>query len=413
MRVLSNLGSYLGILLVQGKVGRALFNPILEKIQRRMATWRSNLLNKATHNLKEGFTLHLRSGDRSMWYDNWSGFSKLCNYVNFVNNSNSPFRVKNLWMEGNWEFDNLYTIFPFELKDCIRNNFSPGSHTEDERWIWDGHATRIYNANSGYKWLNYYEEDGNSISDAWRLVWRLRIPEKVKFMCWLGFHEALPSNELRYNRNLESNPRNNSILGDNTWDIHLVARNTHHDCWKWRHLEQGLTLENDLPLLHWCFPAEGKIKLNVDGSYTRDSNIMGVGGLLRDHVGKWLSGFSANYGEGSSILAKLLVMDQGLGLAWNLSFKQIILESDCLAAMQIISEAVQIRLHRILCIVNNVRTWLARDWIVEVKLVVREANMVADFMAKLGSHFIAEFKTWNMVPSNCQYYLDMDLNPFA
>ncbi|CAL0325278.1 unnamed protein product [Lupinus luteus] len=49
MRVVGNLGNYLGIPLLQGRVGRAIFDPILEKIQCRLASWKANLLNRAGH----------------------------------------------------------------------------------------------------------------------------------------------------------------------------------------------------------------------------------------------------------------------------------------------------------------------------------------------------------------------------
>ncbi|KAF1870638.1 hypothetical protein Lal_00026055, partial [Lupinus albus] len=37
------------------------------------------------------------------------------------------------------------------------------------------------------------------------MVWRLKVPEKVKLLCWLGFYEALPSNALRFQRNMTTN----------------------------------------------------------------------------------------------------------------------------------------------------------------------------------------------------------------
>ncbi|XP_019418580.1 PREDICTED: uncharacterized protein LOC109329367 [Lupinus angustifolius] len=40
-------GNYLGVPSVQGRVRRAIFNPLIEKIQRRMNSWKSNLLNQA------------------------------------------------------------------------------------------------------------------------------------------------------------------------------------------------------------------------------------------------------------------------------------------------------------------------------------------------------------------------------
>ncbi|KAF1862473.1 hypothetical protein Lal_00046569 [Lupinus albus] len=99
-----------------------------------------------------------------------------------------------------------------------------------------------------------------------------------------------------------------------------------------------------------------RVKINVDDSCIRDSSVMGGGGVLQDHEGKWLSGLSANFGVGSLILAELMAMDQGLKLTRNLGCKQIILECDCLEAVQIISEDIHIRLQPIRKVVYEVRS---------------------------------------------------------
>ncbi|KAF1895774.1 hypothetical protein Lal_00037890 [Lupinus albus] len=106
----------------------------------------------------------------------------------------------------------------------------------------------------------------------------------------------------------------------------------------------------------------------------QDSCVMNGGGVLRDYEGKWLFGFSANFSVGSPILAELMGMDQGLRLAWNLGYKQITLESDCLESVQIILEDIHIRLQ-------------------QIGKVVYEANQVADYMSKLGSHSSEKLRT--------------------
>ncbi|KAF1879844.1 hypothetical protein Lal_00037347 [Lupinus albus] len=109
----------------------------------------------------------------------------------------------------------------------------------------------------------------------------------------------------------------------------------------------------------WCHPEVGKV--NFDGSCVRSSKVMGGGGAIRDHAGQYLSGFSANFGVESPIIAELLPMVQGLTLTWNMGFKKVIMKSDCLEEVQLISDGVQIRLHQIMRVTSNVRVWLSRD----------------------------------------------------
>ena len=47
IRMVSELGNYLGVPLISGRVKNSLFNPVLNKLQTRLASWKSNLLNKA------------------------------------------------------------------------------------------------------------------------------------------------------------------------------------------------------------------------------------------------------------------------------------------------------------------------------------------------------------------------------
>ena len=49
IRFVANLGHYLGFPLIQGRATKYTYDYILEKMQRRLSTWKGNLLNKAGH----------------------------------------------------------------------------------------------------------------------------------------------------------------------------------------------------------------------------------------------------------------------------------------------------------------------------------------------------------------------------
>ena len=56
------------------------------------------------------------------------------------------------------------------------------------------------------------------------------------------------------------------------------------------------------------------MKLNTDGAFKSTSGMTSVGGIIRDADGRWASRFALNIELGSSMLAELWGVYQGLTL---------------------------------------------------------------------------------------------------
>jgi hypothetical protein len=83
----------------------------------------------------------------------------------------------------------------------VSTPFSENDNSID-RISWAGSTSGIYEARSGYIWLLTREKEFRE-DNSWRFSWKkLRVPEKVKFLLWLIFHDASPTNLLRYDRTL-------------------------------------------------------------------------------------------------------------------------------------------------------------------------------------------------------------------
>ncbi|KAJ1413531.1 Ribonuclease H-like superfamily [Sesbania bispinosa] len=83
---------------------------------------------------------------------------------------------------------------------------------------------------------------------------------------------------------------------------------------------------------------EGWIKFNVDGSVKLDSKKAGCGGVMRDHNGNWLGGFSCNIGFSGVFMAELRGIISALHIAWERRFLKVWIESDSLTAMKLINK---------------------------------------------------------------------------
>ncbi|KAJ1398028.1 Ribonuclease H-like superfamily [Sesbania bispinosa] len=139
-----------------------------------------------------------------------------------------------------------------------------------------------------------------------------------------------------------------------------------------------------VPHLWWAPPASGQWNLNVDGCLDIQSQCTSSGGILRDALGTWICGYSSREAAGTIFEAELLAVWRGLLLAWDKGCSSLICESDCAEVVRLIllptlPESVPCR-----DILVEIRTLLKRRWDVQVKFIFREANCVADALAKLG-----------------------------
>ena len=127
-------------------------------------------------------------------------------------------------------------------------------------------------------------------------------------------------------------------------------------------------------------------KLNTDGSALDNLGLAGAGGVLRDHQGRWLTGFSTRLEIASNNLAELAAVRQGLMLAWNKGVKFLQLELDSKVVLHWLTNKNINYPTNMLPLICDCRNLLDRGWEVHVHHVYREANGCADALAKRGTH---------------------------
>ncbi|KAK2656586.1 hypothetical protein Ddye_009638 [Dipteronia dyeriana] len=76
-------------------------------------------------------------------------------------------------------------------------------------------------------------------------------------------------------------------------------------------------------------------------------------------------------------------MFEGLNMAWKSGYRKVIVESNSLTTIQLLTKDINSN-HRLLNLVQNYKRMIVDDWICEVVHVYREVNMVADGLAWLG-----------------------------
>ncbi|KAE8726832.1 hypothetical protein F3Y22_tig00005974pilonHSYRG00037 [Hibiscus syriacus] len=94
-------------------------------------------------------------------------------------------------------------------------------------------------------------------------------------------------------------------------------------------------------------------------------------------------GFSTTIGICSIVEVELWGIHEGLFHAWNLGERQVMAETDCLEAARMLQESY--RRASIITLLDCVKALTHRDWNVVLKYIHRNANKVADTLAKLAT----------------------------
>ncbi|KAL6564656.1 hypothetical protein OROMI_016106 [Orobanche minor] len=89
-------------------------------------------------------------------------------------------------------------------------------------------------------------------------------------------------------------------------------------------------------IVRWYSPSIGMLKLNTDESMLRGSTHALEGGLLRGDQGRWRGGFVANIGTCYILFTEVWCIWQGLIYAGGMGVRKIQVESDYLAAVEMI-----------------------------------------------------------------------------
>lgn len=137
--------------------------------------------------------------------------------------------------------------------------------------------------------------------------------------------------------------------------------------------------------ISWKKPPGGFLKVNVDGACDPRSVIIGAGGIVRDHDGKWMVGFIHNIGKGHPLLAEAWAILTGIQIAADKGYSSVIIESDCLELVQLFERPLNLPmglgLHNIVRESKTLPTSLPTSKVVHCH---REGNSCADHLAKMA-----------------------------
>lgn len=105
-------------------------------------------------------------------------------------------------------------------------------------------------------------------------------------------------------------------------------------------------------LARWSPPPDSMIKVNVDGSFLDSASRLGASSVVYGANCNWITSFTHFEDGGDALLAELRAILMGLKLCYDIGYKAIVCECDCLEAVSLVNSRDDHSLH---CYVSTLR----------------------------------------------------------
>lgn len=337
-------------------------------------TWRSLMFGKKL--LHKGLLWRVGDGKKiSLTRDNWIPDSvpgTICRNVTGEEDKT----VNHLFSSDGkaWNEVAVREMFPEDLAAKILK-IPISSEGCSDFASWPHTKGGIYTVRSGYnlaRSLSFWQYSSlaqrGSSSDfmenenIWRKLWKIQCPNRMKIILWRMAHNCLPT-------------------GDQLQRRAIPTRST-----------QSTRRENQTSVLKWSPPSEGSMMVNVDAALFSQSQRMGVGIVIRDHLGR-LQAARRRYADQvvTPELAEAIAMRCALEFAEDGGFQRIVVASDCDALVNKVNSTAIDR-SQIGAVVYDIKSWASKFVSCSFIHVNRSCNEAAHVLARSAEHDVES--TW-------------------
>lgn len=158
--------------------------------------------------------------------------------------------------------------------------------------------------------------------------------------------------------------------------------------------------EVNSPVIRWFVPMEGWVKLNSDGAFSSQTRMAACGGVVRDHFGAFVLAYAKKLGSCTVLQAELWGILHGVRLLLDRGYTRVAIETDSSSCNRLLSTGCDDN-HPSASLVSEIRRIMRSFERVSCAHVFREANSVADALAKHGMNQEVDIRIFNVLPSFC------------
>ncbi|BFG34315.1 hypothetical protein CerSpe_205890 [Prunus speciosa] len=137
------------------------------------------------------------------WNDRWISDIPLIQYEGIVRPAQPDCTVSELMKDDWWDVDKLRTMLSEDLvQKIVSYPIGFGTNLRDVH-IWDSTSNGVFTVKFAYDLL--FRDDGRS-DPFWDVLWKIKVPPKLKVFFWLAYQDKVLTNEQRTKRNLTTDP---------------------------------------------------------------------------------------------------------------------------------------------------------------------------------------------------------------
>ncbi|XP_019260384.1 PREDICTED: uncharacterized protein LOC109238391 [Nicotiana attenuata] len=350
----------------------------------------------------------IQNGSSSFWWDNWTSDGPLAHQVQGIRKSPKT-QVKDFLTNGQWDINRLNQVLPSHITDFICR-IDIGNDAEDDFPIWtlsdDGNVPQVESMQhvfveseaAKHIWKNIGSPLGivhpsAPIAAIFKNWWDAKTKNKIHglvlqaaptLICWEILKQR---SSCRYGtqRKFHLNVMKHQVI----WNLKSIVTKLmpngdtpHHWpslCYKIERLKPVQTWRQ----VQWHSPLHGKVKINTDECYIKESGKAGIGGIIRDEDGNCIMAFAMSIDCGSHNMAEARAAEFGGKWCNQLGLTNFVLELGSNIIVNMVNQDGKKNM-KLKIVVDRI-TSLVQHANATVQHYYREGNQVADALAKIAS----------------------------
>ncbi|KAL4273846.1 hypothetical protein GQ457_13G009080 [Hibiscus cannabinus] len=182
-----------------------------------------------------------------------------------------------------------------------------------------------------------------------------------------------------------------------------------HHSKHWAHLynDSSSSRPHLSPFVCWEPPPSDWVYLTIDGVVSQVSGRDSIGGIFHDSMSSFLSWYFKKVDFVDAPQAELWAILVGVRISWNLDFDYVLIQSDSVEAITLLSHPHQYSPH---VIIHSIRSSLLSLTEYAFTHICCEVNVGADFLSKYDAPHDGSLLTFSAPPPGLSPILDRDIS---